>query len=184
LPTGAGEARTLEAPGLVVPILESAWLPDDRGFYFVASEPGHRQRTFRLLFDGSQPTPVTEEGYAGALLSPDAKSLVVSGPENRLFLYDLAAGKPRPVPGSNPGETCLNWDESGRGLYLISSLDLPAVIERLDLDTGRHQPWKTIKPSDLAGAMAPRMRIAPKGDVYTYSFERLLSDLYLVEGLR
>jgi WD40 repeat protein len=183
LPTGIGELRKLDASGLVVQALESDWMPDDQGFYFVAAEPGHSVRTFRMLLDGSKPTPVTAEGYAGVAVSPDGKTLVVRGPEQQLFLYDLISGKPHPLRGSKLGEQCINWNESGRGIYVTSPTDFPVIIDYLDIATGQRKLWKTILPSDLAGAGNPSVHITPKGDAYVYSVSRTLSDLYLVEGL-
>jgi eukaryotic-like serine/threonine-protein kinase len=184
LPTGAGEMRQFEVSNLEVPVLESSWMPDDQGFYFAAAEPGHRPRTFRMLLDGSKPVPVTEEGYSGAVISPDGRALVVHGPDDRLFLHEFGSGKPRALPQSKPGERCLNFDASGRGVYLSSSIGFPAVVEHLDLATGQRRVWKTIEPSDPAGAGPEFVSITPKGDIYVYSLLRILSDLYVVEGLR
>jgi hypothetical protein len=45
--------------------------------------------------------------------------------------------------------------------------------------------WKEIAPSDRAGVEAGfTLQITPDGKYYAYSFQRLLSDLYLIEGLR
>ncbi|MGA8149742.1 MAG: protein kinase [Terriglobales bacterium] len=184
LPTGAGETRQLEISGLEVPVLESSWMLNDQGFYFRAAEPGRHPRTFRMPLDGRKPVPVTEEGYFGAVLSPDGHTLVVHGPEDRLFLYDLESGKPRPLPQSKPGERCLNFDASGHGVYLSSSIEFPSIVEHVDLSTGQRQVWKTIQPSDPAGAGSEFVSITPKGDVYVYSLLRILSDLYVVQGLR
>ena len=184
LPTGAGEARQFEVPGLEVPVLESSLMPDDQGFYFGAAEPGHRPRTFRMLLDGSKPVPVTEEGYSGAVLSPDGHTLVVHGPDARLFLNEIGSGKPRLLQDSKPGERCLSFDESGRGVYLALAQEFPMVIQHLDLASGKRQVWKTIQPSDPAGAGSEFISITPKGDTYVYSLLRILSDLYVVEGVR
>jgi len=184
LPTGAGEVRQLEITGLEVPVLETSWMPADQGFYFWASEAGHRPRTFRMLLDGSKPVAVTEEGYSGAVLAPDGHTLVVHGPDDRLFLYELGSGKRQPLPQSKPGERCITFDVGGHGVFLSSSQDFPAVVEHLDLTTGKRQVWKTIQPADPAGVSSDLVSITPKGDTYVYSLLRVLSDLYVVQGLR
>jgi eukaryotic-like serine/threonine-protein kinase len=183
LPTGAGEVRQIEV-GRLTQDLDSGWMPDDRGFYFSAAEPGHRPRTFRMLLDGSKPVPVTEEGYYGGVLSPDGRTLVVKGPEGQLFMWNLESGKPRPLPQSKPGDSVRCFDESGRGLYLPSSYEFPLVMDRLDLASGKRQLWKIIKPTDITGAEDPYIGLTPRGDVYVYSLLRVLSDLYVVEDLR
>lgn len=137
------------------------------------------------MLDGGKPVPVTEEGYAGAMLSPDGRTLVVRDPQGRILLYDIQSRKPRPLPGVLESDVMLGWDESGSGLYVQTSTSFPVQIVRLEVDSGRRQPWKTVSPSDLTGIQStPRVKITPKGDVHAYSFLRVQSTLYVVEGLK
>jgi len=58
-------------------------------------------------------------------------------------------------------------------------------VFRLDPATGRQQLWKEFKPADPAGIsrVLPPL-ITRDGKAYAYSYGRVLSDLYLVEGLK
>lgn len=185
LPTGAGEPRSLVLDNLVLSEPQCIWLPNDDGLYVAAQESGHAARTYKVMLDGSKPVPVTEEGYSGAMLSPDGRTLVVKDPQEQLLLYDIPSQKPRPLPGVVQSDQVLSWDETGSVLYLQSTRNFPLQIVRLEVISGRRRAWKALSPADLAGIDSPpRVQITPKGDVFAYSFRRVQSTLYVVEGLR
>jgi len=59
------------------------------------------------------------------------------------------------------------------------------LITRIDLATGKRTVWKQIVPADAAGVDAiGGVRITPDAKSYVFSFPRVLSDLYVVEGLK
>jgi serine/threonine protein kinase len=129
LPTGPGASRSISLSGLAPGTLQSSWMPDDRGFYFVASEPGQPPRTFRMLLENSKPEPATPEGLAGFRISPDGKKLLVRDAQNNSLIYNLATSASTPIKGVRPNEQILNWDESGAGIYLTSSINFPLQID-------------------------------------------------------
>lgn len=58
-------------------------------------------------------------------------------------------------------------------------------IQRLDIATGALTPWKEIAPAGLAGVLGrPSIVINPAGDAYAYTVPRMMTDLFIVEGLR
>ena len=63
--------------------------------------------------------------------------------------------------------------------------DLPAKVYRLDLATGHRTLWKELMPSDSAGVsrLGPIV-ITPDGKSCLDGFTEVLSDLYMVEGLK
>jgi eukaryotic-like serine/threonine-protein kinase len=62
---------------------------------------------------------------------------------------------------------------------------IPAKIERVDLATGRREPWKEIAPADPAGVQSNAgIKFSADGKSYAYSTLRILSDLYVVDGLK
>jgi len=80
-------------------------------------------------------------------------------------------------------------DASADGLFLYvrertKSL-LPAKVYQLELATGCKKPWKEFQPADSTGITSVwSILLTPDGKSYVYSYNRLLSDLYLVEGLK
>ena len=72
----------------------------------------------------------------------------------------------------------------GRSI-LFSSGDVAAEVSRVDLTSGARSPWKTLIPSDRAGIMnIPRICISPDARSYAYSYNRVLSELYVVDGVK
>jgi hypothetical protein len=54
----------------------------------------------------------------------------------------------------------------------------------VELASGRRERWKEFMPGDPAGvALINPAFLTPDGRHYVYSFRRVLSDLYLAEGL-
>jgi Tol biopolymer transport system component len=181
-PTGAGEPRLLSKEGLSV--FAAAFMPDGKQILFSGSEPGHRSRIYLRSLDGGKPRAVTPEGYGRTLVTPDGKWVVAAGPDRKNFLYPLAGGEPTVVPGIDPEDGVDEVSLDGRSLYVHRRAELPAKVFRLDIATGRKELWRTLMPADAAGIYS--LDVIPRrgGDGYVYSFNRILSDLYLVEGVR
>jgi len=58
-------------------------------------------------------------------------------------------------------------------------------VDRLDLAKRRKVPWRVIAPRDPAGVLGiGAVQIARGGAAYVYTSWRILSDLYLAEGLQ
>lgn len=74
--------------------------------------------------------------------------------------------------------------DDGKGL-LIRTRALPVRISRVDIATGRREPWKVIAPADTAGLKSiPSLRFSNDGKSYAYSTFRILSDLFVVDGMK
>jgi len=70
-------------------------------------------------------------------------------------------------------------------LFAHNLAGLPGLITRVELATGRRTVWKEIVPPDAAGVdQIGGVRITPDLKSYVYSYDRTLSDLYVVEGLK
>jgi hypothetical protein len=89
------------------------------------------------------------------------------------------------VPGGNAGYTMIGWAGDGQAIYVYRIGDVPVVVSRLEIETGAVRPFLTLGPIDRAGLWRIHpVRVAPDGRSYAYSSSHLLSDLYLIEGLR
>src|ERR1035441_2617898 len=93
LPTGVGEPRQLTDDK--TDHFGAGWLPDSKSIVFSAAEPGHAARTYLLDLQGGAPRALTPEGTAGALITPDGKSLLASDAKRQRWLYPIAGGEPQ-----------------------------------------------------------------------------------------
>jgi Tol biopolymer transport system component len=191
LPTGTGEHREIAVKGVSVE-QGATWMPDNKTFLIAGSETGHGLRLYLVGVDGSTPRPVTPEGTTIALpgfaVTNDGKWVAAIGPDHQCWRYPLgAAGSetPRVVPGVVAGEYPLRFSPDDKVLYLWKRGDVPARVTRLDVATGKREIWKDLLPVDPAGVeRISNVLIAPDARSYAYCYARLLSDLFVVEGLK
>jgi len=70
-------------------------------------------------------------------------------------------------------------------LYVATRGGSVVNLFRLDPTTGQRRLWRRLMPSDPAGVrLIADLYIAPEAQAYGYSYYRLLSQLYIAEGLR
>jgi hypothetical protein len=188
LPTGTGDHKELPLGG-VGPEQAATWMPDGRSILFAGSESGHGLRLWVQSVEGGKPRPITPEGITAALpgfaVSADGKFVAAIGPERKAMLFPLDGSSPRPLPGLEAGEYPLRFTPDGHTLYVWRRGDVPVRVFRVDVETGRRELWKELLPADPAGVeRISNVLVTPDGKGYAYCYARLLSDLFVVEGLR
>ena len=189
-PTGAGEPRSLPA-GKIASYFDAFWLSDGKRLLLAAEEAGRPRRLFIQDLPDGEPRAITPEGVIthANTISPDGKwvAAVRFEPGALFALYPVAGGEPRPIAGLQLREEPLRWSGDGRSLYVRSadSAPLPVRIVKLELATGRREPWLSLAPPDPAGVdVIADIQLSADGRGYIYTYGRRLGDLYLAEGLR
>ncbi|MEP6995381.1 MAG: hypothetical protein ABI968_12720, partial [Acidobacteriota bacterium] len=121
----------------------------------------------------------------GFAISADGKLVAAAGADRKAALFPVDGGSARAVPGAEPGEFPLRFSPDGKAIYLWKRGDVPARISRLDVETGKREVWKDLLPADPAGVeRISNVLIAPDAKGYAYCYARLLSDLFVVQGLK
>jgi len=185
LPTGAGQAKNLERFEIEQYGYGAAWLPDGKNIVFLGKEKGHQTRTFVQNINGGPPRPVTPEGVAGSLVSPDGKLLVGKDLNEKKALYSLDGGEPRPIPGLEDEDRVIRWGTDPQSLYVYRDKERPLKIYKVDIATGRKELAREITPADPAGVLGPiNVLLTPDGKGYVYAFARHLTDLFLIKELK
>jgi Tol biopolymer transport system component len=160
-------------------------MPDSKAILYSSAESGHARRTYLLDIQGGTPRALTPEGTSGSLTSPDGKFLLAVDSKRERWLYPIAGGDPQKfsvVPNTN--ERTMGFSPDGRSVFLRTAT-VPVQITRVDIATGKRELWKEIVPADPAGAQSiPSIRFSADGKSYAYSVGRILSDLYVVDGLK
>jgi len=145
---------------------------------------GARPRFFVQALDGSAPRPLGTSAYfMRPAISQDGKQIAGVDGERRLLVLSAAGGEPK-VIATGFAPTVLRWSHSGKAL-LDQGDSVPAMLYSVDVETGKSKPWKEIAPLDLANVS----RIWPaflSQDEHTivYSYPRILSELFVVDGWR
>ena len=185
IPTGVGDRRTLPGPELHR-VEEATWFPDSRRVLFTAeATAGEGVRAYVQDIGGGQRTPVGPVGIGSPVaVSPDGETIAAASP-NGPVLFSVNGNEARPVRGTEPDDSPVQWSTEGRSLYVSRVQRQVSQIFRVELLTGRRTLVHEVSARDWAGASWPfQLRITPDGKSYAYTFQRLLDDLFLVEGLK
>ena len=188
LPAGIGQARKVERGG-IESYQSARFLPDGKRILFAGKEPGHRARLYIQDLGGGGPKSITPEGtgatFRGNVVSPDGKFVTGSGHTQGFSLYPVEGGSPIPIPGLEEGEAPIQWAADGRSIYAYRPAQTPTRVFLVDVSSGRRTLWKELSPFDPAGvSVILNIAITPDGKSYAYDYRQVLSDLYLVEGLK
>jgi hypothetical protein len=181
-PTGAGEGKTFSFGKLRARSAE--WLPDGRRFLMLAYEPGQHARAYLVDAEKGYPRALSPE-LIGAARIADTRHFLGRLPDGAYRLFSFEGGDGEHVSGLGAADAVIGPTEREGWIYVRRGTLLPARVVRLELATGREESWRDLVPADATGVTRlPVIRIAPDGKSYAYSYGRVLSDLYVVDGVR
>jgi sugar lactone lactonase YvrE len=202
-PTGAGETRPVPLGPLQSLAYTAGFFPDGRRLYVNAREGDQGVRVYVQDLTGADRRALTPPGFGANsnAVSPDGKELVVADLQGRLFLAPVDGGPPRPIPIEVPApglfdhtSVPMHWSGDGRLVYVTNASKglppglarpTPLRVDRIDVRTGRVEPWRRIAIADPAGITGGmNFLMTPDQKTYAYSYGRILCSLYLVDGLR
>jgi Tol biopolymer transport system component len=186
LPTGPGEEKRLAQSGLGE-YYSAAWFPDGKRILFVAAGSDARPHSYVQDVDGGAARPISDETMQAVLVSPDEKLLAGIGPAGGNVLRPVDGGETRPIRGSLPGDDLIQWSADGRFLYVRGPGDSSLDFFRINLSTGRREPWERIEATDpvgLIGIQHAAVHMTPDGKSYAYSYWKTLTELYLVDNVK
>jgi len=188
-PTGPGESRTLPDPEKIV-FNNAGWLDANHVIAF-GQKVGERSQGYIQDITGGSPRRFTPEGATANVptwwtlpISPDGTRVVARDAQDEPRIYTVDGGASEPVTHLNPGDVVVQWSSDGRALLVAHRDGLPWVVERLDLASGRRTPAVTIRAHDSAGLRLSVFALSRDAKYYVHTYARLLSDLYVVNGLK
>jgi serine/threonine protein kinase len=188
VPTGIGQPRELAITGEFD--AGAAWLPDSRRAIVagVIGKSGYRLYLIDTLDETAKPvTPesIWSGGTRAFAVSADGRLVAGMTPEQTMALYPLDGTAAVPVNAAQKGEIPIEWSADGAALFVHDPTALPARVYRIALAAGTRELWKEFTPADPAGVykIAPVL-VTRDGSAYAYNAMRVLSELYVAEGLR
>jgi hypothetical protein len=191
VPIGPGEPKTIDLTGFEA-VFGAAWFPDGLRLLVWTNEPGKAVGAYVTDVKGTKPRSITGVGFtppvwvgAGAALSRDGRLLAATNAAGQIELFPVDGGPRRTVPGIKTGEEMVAWLGDGSHLLVRERRGLPNRVFRVAVDTGQRELWREFMPPDPAGVLdVVGIVTTPDGKYYAYSYIRIVTDLYLLEGLR
>jgi DNA-binding winged helix-turn-helix (wHTH) protein/WD40 repeat protein len=179
-----GTPKTLPDTGLSYQWVK--YFPDGRRLLALGSLPKQGLRLYVQSLDDSKLAPISPEMMVrNAAISPDGGRVAILSADNRLLVYPASGGDPHQIPAAEPLAP-LRWSKDGEWIFvqrLSRYTELPARVFRVRARSGEIKPWNDISPADPMGVNSVTgVSIGPDERFYVYSYRRVLSELYLVEG--
>ena len=181
-PTGTGEPRSFDIGPIANTGIFCSWTRDSSEFVYTGSESGKPPRPYLIDVASGTARPVAPENTSDALISPDGHFVLARNAQG-FALYPIEGGAPQPVHGISAHEYPVQWDSSGTKLY-VWDRSFPAHVSLLDPRSGVRKPWLDTMPPDPAGLLYANLFFTPDGKSYAYRYRRVLSTLYVTNGLR
>jgi hypothetical protein len=182
LPTGAGTPRPIPLEGVAVAGYPTLF-PDGQRILFPGHEAGSGTRLYVVPVQGGKPRPISPEvrQWRQRAISHDGQLVAMRTLEGMTILPS-AGGPSRDLAGV-AGMSPAGFSLDDRALYVYGLYARPLILHRVDLATGKVEPWKEVRLSDPAGMSRVMLRLSSDERGYAYDYRRVLTDLYLVEGL-
>jgi serine/threonine protein kinase len=189
VPTGSGEARDLKLEGAFD--LGAVWMPDSRRVVVGGALPnkGYQLLLIDTLDENTKPVSpehIWGDAYRPFAVSPDGRYVAGMTGQQTIAIYTVdGSAPPINVAGAEAGEIPIQWSSDAASLLVYRPTSLPAEVFRVNLATGARELWKEFTPTDPAGVykIAP-ICVTAEGNAYAYDALRMLSDLYVADGLR
>ncbi len=188
VPTGTGTTT----PVAMDPVVAPSWagfLPGGEGV-LVAGAAGSGGVRLWLAASASGPAkPLSPPGidarFSSGVPAPDGRTVAVGMDDGDLLLCPLPEGTPRRLATTPRSLVPFAWLEEGRQLLAFAREGPAARVVRVDPETGSSVPVRTLAPSDTAGVIGiATVRVTPGGKTWAWSYVRVLSELYVAEGLK
>ena len=184
-PTGAGESRSIDTGDLQVH--QAYFFPDAHRVLEIGSRANeHALRMYVHDLNGGSPRPLGPEGigfrYRGCISSNGAL-IAATDPNGHPVFYDVATGNATPIPGVLDGDEPIQWVDERH--IIIGRAEIPVRVFTIDLSTGKRTLFRTFNPMDATGLIdnaPPNFSVDLKS--YIYSYSRITSDLYVLDGLK
>ena len=149
----------------------------------------HRVAVRKSDRDWGFPRRPPQTSTTAAALSPDGASFAGIGRGGDIWIVPLAGGEARRIDriATSPGGRVfpVGWTSDSRHLFVHRVGSVPGQGSEARSLHGKVEPGEDLTLEDLAGIVRIHsVRVAPDGNSWAYSYIRVLSNLYVVEGLK
>jgi hypothetical protein len=185
VPTAAGGSRPVSEEFFET-IRWAGFFRDGKKVIVWGQTKGGKSGIF-VVDQGHEPRRIAPEGFelvsGGNAVSPNGLLVAARSPENQMMLCSVDGGPPRPIPGLAGFFAPIQWSGDSKDLYVFRLGEIPAKVEKVDVESGRATLWKELAPPDTTGIAVRAIAMTPDTKYYAYSSQQYLTTLYLVENL-
>lgn len=183
LPAGAGEETILHTGGIQPETAE--WFSDGKHVLFTGNEAGQPPRTYSYDLANGHIKPVTPAAVRASAVSPNDQTAIVIR-DGKATLISLADGHETPLAAVGPDISVIRWSGDGAYIFLqrTDASHRSASILRMDARSGHMETWRDLKLPDRAAFYYGSAKLSSDGKSYAFTFQRDLSTLYLVNGIK
>ena len=189
LPTGAGTPVIVDND-TIVDFVTASFVSDANEVVFAGNQEGAPLRWFRQTVPDGIPQPITGPvGYfkgsavlGSSPVSPDG-TMIAAAHDGHIALYPLDGGEPRDLEEVPASAAVIRFTPDGRFLFFAEDGDRSINIYRVEITTGHRELWKILEADPVGLDDVYAAQVADDGESYYYTFQRQLSDLFLVQGL-
>jgi Tol biopolymer transport system component len=192
IPTGVGEARTLNAP-VGTQYMGAAWMPDNKHLLVLALVPGHAPDNYLQDIETGAAQKIKSEGkylstgQAGAgSVSPDGKYFLAIDNDLRYWVQPVDGGPASEIKGLSPGDIPTEWHGGSQNIFFERPIgtDISEIYD-LNLATGASKLWSHFTPADKIAMLALRHAIITQDGAHAlYVVQRIFSTLFVANGIK
>jgi hypothetical protein len=119
-------------------------------------------------------------------VSPDGSLVAAIDDARQVWLYRPDGKTPKRVPGIAASDIPIQWSADGRSLYLRPRGGaLPLPITRYNLRTGKRTAVRNLTIADRVGVLKIDGAFMTRdARIFVFSYIRMLSNVYLLTGVR
>jgi WD40 repeat protein len=129
---------------------------------------------------------ITPEGIFGVTLSPDGKNTVVREADGGWGVWPLDGNGIRPIAGLDSSYYVTGWSPDGTSIYVASrkARSTTAKIYKVNTISGKMELWRTFGSASAGVENVGAPHFSADGNAYAYVYERVLSEAFVVTGLK
>ncbi len=182
-PTGPGDTRTFNLSSIRNVSIFCSWTQDSSKLVFTGSDADHLSRGYLLDIATGQWRPITPEGTNSVMVALNGQYVIAKSEGRGFELFPINGGEPQPAKGISNTEEPVQWDGSSTHVY-VWDRRFPARIALVNPWSGERKTWLETMPPDPSGVLYGNFFITPDGKTYAYRFRRVLTTLFIADGLQ
>jgi len=184
IPIGDAPVQQISGEGFQYQWAE--FFPDGRSLLVAGSFPGQPPALYRQPIGGGKPQQLRAGGtyldYDFSTLAPDGVHLAGLTPAGKCVIITLGTDDVRSCQ-TDSTLVPAKWASDGVHLYMSSISAPPYRVLLANPATGKTELVRTLSPQTSGGIQwMTKVAMTPDGEHYAYSLQRLVSQLFVVDG--